>query len=96
MRVSVMRQWQWLKKSSHKNIIQQITCLRLLVTHACIRYVNDDDARQVCYVDGVEKGGCLNHNANLVVDVGEVVQLVKSLLNVQQAAMTRHSFDEST
>ncbi|KAF6252432.1 hypothetical protein COO60DRAFT_524676 [Scenedesmus sp. NREL 46B-D3] len=60
------------------------------------RYVNDDPSLQQCRWQQAEKAlgdHCVSQHADLQVKVAGVVQLVQSILNTQQAAMTRYSFD---
>eukprot|EP00775_Hariotina_reticulata_P006096 gene6096-6333_t len=63
-----------------------------------VRYVNTNVTRQSC--QRVDKDGkdyqqekCLDHVADLMIDVGAVLSLVKSVLQVQSSALTLHEFD---
>uniref|UniRef100_A0A383VX01 Glycosyltransferase 61 catalytic domain-containing protein n=1 Tax=Tetradesmus obliquus TaxID=3088 RepID=A0A383VX01_TETOB len=61
------------------------------------RYVNDDPSLQHCRHphtgDAVVGEHCEGRYTELQVKVDEVMQLVRSILDMQQAAMARYSFD---
>eukprot|EP00775_Hariotina_reticulata_P012956 gene12956-13085_t len=64
-----------------------------------VRYVNNNVTRQSCQRVGKDGKSykqemCLDHVADLIVDVGAVLSLVKSVLKVQAAALTLYEFDK--
>lgn len=68
------------------SMLNASSCTKYAATANACRYVNTNATRQ---------NNNLSHYAHLVVDVDAVMKLVKAMLRVQQAAMTRYSFDDN-